>query len=289
MEEYFIVPSFAVTRCEMIEDLQKQVKRIKNIINISELLSQGRTRELGEFQQEINLSTCETFIEGHYEMLIYKEEIPEGCLLEAIFFLRFLAEKTGVLNCMVFDNFYEIVDDLIASNSNIERRIGVKLEEKELCEMKLNDFIVPEKTREYNKATTRYETVKNIQEQVKKLNAKKVGEMISEGIIEKLEALQDEIDVTTINSFFEYHDHLQLSREEMPEGCFLETIFFLRFFVAKAKQKGLHLIYDVEIFYDAGLFVNNLICSENEVEQRIGKRMYEKELYDMELEEIFGL
>ncbi|MCI8965554.1 MAG: hypothetical protein HFJ43_04305 [Clostridia bacterium] len=293
--EYYLerlAPSFLVTRSEMIENLQKQVKRLKSTVNMSEYLTQYITKvDLYKIQEKIDLTVIKGFADDNSgEMMIHKKEIPEGCLLETIFLLRFLAEKTGIEDFCIFDNLHEIVGDLISSNSNIERRIGMKLEEKNLCEMKIDDFIVSEKIREFTEVTTRYETIMDIQEQVKILKSKKVGELISEGKIKELEALQKEIDSTTIVGFFKNRYRLHLGMEEIPEGCLLETIFFMRFAVHAVRlQNRFDDIMDVDILYDAGLFIEELISSENEVEQRIGKRMYEKELFNMELKELFDL
>ena len=74
--EYYLerlAPSFLVTRSEMIENLQKQVKRLKSTVNMSEYLTQYITKvDLYKIQEKIDLTVIKGFADDNSgEMRLY--------------------------------------------------------------------------------------------------------------------------------------------------------------------------------------------------------------------------
>lgn len=132
---------------------------------------------------------------------------------------------------------------------------------------------------------TRWETIKDLQKQVKQLKDKNVEDLMHAGRIEELKNFEDEIDLSTIIEFFEERDDLMLGIQEIPDGCFLSTVFFLRFFTEENEVK----VNDNQLFDDWEKIAEQLILSEDALKNKIGEKMEEMNLYDMDLEDLLGL
>lgn len=132
---------------------------------------------------------------------------------------------------------------------------------------------------------TRWETIKDLQKQVNRLKDKSVEDLMHAGGIEELKIIEDEIDLSTIIEFFEERDDLMLGIQEIPDGCFLSTVFFLRFFTEENEVK----VNDNQLFDDWEKIAEQLILSEDALKNKIGEKMEEMNLYDMDLEDLLGL
>lgn len=132
---------------------------------------------------------------------------------------------------------------------------------------------------------TRWETIKDLQKQVKQLKDKNVEDLMHAGRIEELKNFEDEIDLSTIIEFFEERDDLMLGIQEIPDGCFLSTVFFLRFFTEENEVK----VNDNQLFDDWEKIAEELIESEDALKKKIGEKMEEMNLYDMDLEDLLEL